>query len=135
MTATRALALNAEIRRGNDLASQLVDHLRRMGNASSAEIPVTDRGEEYVVSVMPKSDCQNRLGPLGAHENPTGIEAQVCNDITARQAKGVAKYGVTVQDNPLELRAWLQHAYEETLDQAIYLKRAISEIEKHARTP
>jgi hypothetical protein len=63
---------------------------------------------------------------------PTGIELEVCNDIAARQAKGVLKYGVTVAENPLELKAWLQHAYEETLDHAIYLKRAIHEIQKKA---
>src|SRR6266480_3467047 len=59
----------------------------------------------------------------------SGIEAQVCDDVAARQIKGVAKYGVTVADNPLALKDWLQHAYEEALDQAIYLKRAIREIE------
>ncbi len=57
----------------------------------------------------------------------TGIEAQVCADIASRQQRGIAKYGVTVQDNPLPLKEWLQHAYEETLDKAIYLKRAIAE--------
>ena len=59
---------------------------------------------------------------------PTGIEATVCRDITARQALGVEKYGTTVAANPLPLRDWLQHAYEETLDQAIYLRRAMEEI-------
>jgi len=59
----------------------------------------------------------------------TGIELQVCQDIAERQAKGIAKYGITVAANPLELKQWLQHAYEETLDKAIYLKRAIVEIE------
>ncbi len=58
----------------------------------------------------------------------TGTEAEVCADIAARQQIGIAKYKTTVQDNPLSLREWLQHAYEETLDQAIYLKRAISEV-------
>ena len=61
--------------------------------------------------------------------SPSGIELEVCNDIAARQTKGLAKYGVTVANNPLDLKAWLQHAYEETLDQAIYLKRAIREME------
>jgi hypothetical protein len=61
--------------------------------------------------------------------SPSGIEAAVCNDIAARQQKGIAKYGVTVAENPLPLREWLQHAYEETLDKAIYLKRAIAEME------
>lgn len=60
----------------------------------------------------------------------TGIEAEVCTDIAERQKIGMAKYGTTVEANPLELRAWLQHAYEETLDKAVYLKRAMAEIDK-----
>jgi hypothetical protein len=59
---------------------------------------------------------------------PTGIEAQVCEDIARRQLIGLSKYGVTVSENPLGLIAWLQHAYEETLDQAVYLKRAMAEL-------
>ena len=61
-------------------------------------------------------------------EAPSGIEAAVCADIAARQRVGIAKYGTTVADNPLELRAWLQHSYEEALDLAIYLKRAMEEL-------
>ena len=58
-----------------------------------------------------------------------GIEASVCIEIARRQEMGIAKYGTTVADNPLSLRQWLQHAFEEALDQAIYLKRAIAEID------
>lgn len=58
--------------------------------------------------------------------NPSGTEAQVCADIAARQQKGIAKYGTTVADNPLSIVQWLQHAYEESLDLPIYLKRAIT---------
>jgi hypothetical protein len=61
---------------------------------------------------------------------PVGTEAEVCADIAHRQKLGIAKYGTTVAQNPLSLEAWLQHAYEETLDQAIYLKRAISELKQ-----
>lgn len=60
---------------------------------------------------------------------PTGTEAAVCADIAARQQRGIAKYGQTVAENPLSLRAWLQHAYEEALDLAVYLKRAIQQID------
>ena len=60
---------------------------------------------------------------------PVGIEAQVCQDIAQRQARGIAKYGTTVADNPLPLRAWLQHQYEELLDAAIYARRAIEELD------
>lgn len=56
----------------------------------------------------------------------SGVEAEVCADIAARQRKGVAKYGTTVEANPLSLEQWLTHAYEECLDQAIYLKKAIA---------
>lgn len=58
-----------------------------------------------------------------------GTEARVCQDIAARQAKGVSKYGTTVAENPLGMVQWLQHAYEEALDQAIYLKRAIEQLQ------
>jgi hypothetical protein len=62
--------------------------------------------------------------------HPTGIEAIVCADIARRQALGIAKYGTTVADNPLTLREWLMHAYEEKLDAAVYLRRAIAEIDR-----
>lgn len=58
----------------------------------------------------------------------TDIESQVCLDIQSRQRVGIRKYGVTVADNPLPLREWLEHAYQECLDQAIYLRRAMEEI-------
>jgi hypothetical protein len=64
---------------------------------------------------------------------PTGTEAMVCADITKRQYLGRSKYGVTVQDNPLNLRDWLQHQYEELLDAAVYCRRAIEELDKKER--
>ena len=57
-------------------------------------------------------------------------EAQVCEDIKNRQQLGINKYGTTVAQNPLELRQWLQHSYEEKLDDAVYMKRAIQELDK-----
>lgn len=59
---------------------------------------------------------------------PTGTEAKVCEDIARRQRFGMGKYSVTVADNPLDLRQWLNHAYEESLDQSVYLKRAMEEM-------
>ena len=57
-------------------------------------------------------------------------ETEVCADIKRRQELGIAKYGTTVAQNPLELRQWLQHSYEEKLDDAVYMKRAIQELDK-----
>lgn len=42
---------------------------------------------------------------------------------------GFKKYGTTLERTDLSLKDWLQHAYEECLDQANYLKRAIVELE------
>ena len=50
---------------------------------------------------------------------PTGIEARVCEDIAARQQVGLAKYGVSVEDSPDDM---LRHAYEEALDLSVYLR-------------
>lgn len=61
-----------------------------------------------------------------------GTEARVIAMIAERQRVGLKKYGTTVEENPLPLVAWLHHALEETLDKAIYLQRAIEELEKIA---
>lgn len=60
----------------------------------------------------------------------TDTETAVCDDIKRRQQFGIHKYGRTVAQNPLTLRQWLQHAYEECLDQAVYLKRAMQEMDE-----
>jgi len=62
----------------------------------------------------------------------TGTEARLCEMIAERQAKGIAKYGTTLECNPLSLREWLQHLLEEQLDAAAYTLRAIEEIDKRA---
>lgn len=60
----------------------------------------------------------------------TGTELRVAEFMAERQQKGFTKYGTTVANNPLALKFWLQHALEESLDKAIYLQRAIEEIER-----
>jgi hypothetical protein len=59
------------------------------------------------------------------------VEA-VRDDLLRRSQFGISKYGVTLDRTDLNLRDWLQHAYEECLDQANYLKRALVEIDNAA---
>lgn len=47
----------------------------------------------------------------------------VINDLVEREQMGISKYGVTVDQAQLSELEWMQHAYEEALDFAIYLKR------------
>ena len=58
--------------------------------------------------------------------NPTGTELKVIVDIADRQKMGIKKYGTTVEGNDLTETEWLNHAYEEALDLAVYLKRLIT---------
>jgi hypothetical protein len=53
-------------------------------------------------------------------------------DLLQRSQVGIKKYGVTLDeaDVGVGLRYWLQHAYEETLDTANYLKAAIMKLDK-----
>ena len=49
----------------------------------------------------------------------------VIDDILFREEKGRAEYGTTMDRKDLTEEQWLQHAYEEALDLAIYLKKII----------
>ena len=53
----------------------------------------------------------------------------VKSDLNRRSEVGIKKYNTTLERTDLELRDWLQHAYEECLDQANYLKRSIMELD------
>ena len=54
------------------------------------------------------------------------IYKEVISDLISREKMGRTKYGTTVDNANLSEREWMQHAYEEALDFAIYLKRMMS---------
>ena len=56
------------------------------------------------------------------------VEA-VRKDLLDRSNVGITKYGTTLAANNGNHRYWLNHAYEEALDLANYLKRAIMELD------
>ncbi|CAB4121889.1 hypothetical protein UFOVP19_20 [uncultured Caudovirales phage] len=49
----------------------------------------------------------------------------IIDDLLAREEKGKIEYGTTMDRQDLTEEQWLQHAYEEALDLAIYLKKII----------
>lgn len=53
------------------------------------------------------------------------VTEQVINDIQQREQKGIETYGTTMDRDDLTQDQWLQHAYEESLDFCIYLKKLI----------
>ena len=56
------------------------------------------------------------------------IGEQVIADIRKQEEKGIATYGTTMDREDYELVNWLQEAYEETIDKALYLKAAINKL-------
>ena len=96
-----------------------VEQCSYCSRAGHADTPCPQRAEEAERFVRMAS-----MPPDGV----TGTEARVCVDISRRQALGIQKYGTTVESNPLPLRDWIRHAYEECLDKAVYLRRAMEEI-------
>jgi hypothetical protein len=61
---------------------------------------------------------------------PSNILQLVIAELKVREERGLNKYGTTVDRNDLTELDWLQHAYEEALDLAVYLKKIINEKNK-----
>tara|TARA_R110002072_G_scaffold177147_4_gene332981 strand:- start:303 stop:491 length:189 start_codon:yes stop_codon:yes gene_type:complete len=53
------------------------------------------------------------------------IEDEVCEKIQQRAQVGLAKYGVSMEDEKLSRLKWLIHAQEEAMDLAVYLQKLI----------
>lgn len=79
---------------------------------------------------MDRIDVIGQNGNDGLHyEMVDKIVESVRSDLKQRSEVGIQKYNTTLDRTDLDLKDWLNHAYEETLDKALYLKRAIKEIE------
>jgi len=58
------------------------------------------------------------------------IVEQVRQDLLNRSEVGIKKYNTTLDRDDLSIEDWIQHAYEENLDSALYLKRLKADITK-----
>jgi hypothetical protein len=61
---------------------------------------------------------------------PSRLLASVITDLKIREERGLATYGTTMDRKDLSKQEWLQHAYEEALDLALYLKKLMEEHDK-----
>ena len=68
--------------------------------------------------------------PKGKQSAQDPIVESVIYDLRTRSDVGVKKYGVTLARDDLSLEQWVQHALEEAMDLALYLKRIKVELEK-----
>ena len=75
----------------------------------------------------------DEVAQLQANNQPKllkdSIVEEVRSDLKQRSEVGIKKYGVTLDRKDLTQKEWLEHSYQECLDMALYLKRAIKELE------
>ena len=70
------------------------------------------------------------MKPLDSHETIVPMQfrdpvvRRVCQKFVDRSNVGFEKYGVTLQDDPSEMLAWLNHLQEELMDAVLYLQKA-----------
>lgn len=63
-------------------------------------------------------------------KQPSNLLASVIMDLKIREERGLATYGTTMDRKDLSKQEWLQHAYEEALDLALYLKKLMEDHDK-----
>ncbi len=86
---------------------------------------VLTKDEEYDLEEWLKRNGLSILSP----ENSDTLN-EVIKDMIAREQLGIKKYGTTIDRDDYSLEDWLIHAYEESLDKSLYLKKAIQQLQK-----
>lgn len=59
-------------------------------------------------------------------KTPSNLLQSVIMDLRVREERGLNTYGTTMDRKDLTQKEWLQHAYEEALDLALYLKKLMT---------
>lgn len=67
--------------------------------------------------------------PRNTGDNMSRIEDEVCKKIQQRAAVGKAKYGVTMEEEVLSIREWLNHLQQELMDAAVYVEKLLGLVE------
>jgi hypothetical protein len=77
----------------------------------------------------PTVSTDPKMVEVDDYSKACNITKGIIKDLIDSDKKGVEEYGTTVDREDYNLKEWLQHAYEETLDTAKYLAAAIKKLE------
>ena len=70
------------------------------------------------------------MKPIESHDTIVPMQfrdpvvRRVCQKFVDRSNVGYEKYGVTLEDDPSDMLAWLNHLQEELMDAVLYLQKA-----------
>ena len=59
----------------------------------------------------------------------SAIEDEVCKKIQQRADVGKKKYGVTMEEEVLSIREWLNHLQQELMDASVYIEKILGMVE------
>jgi hypothetical protein len=63
-------------------------------------------------------------------DNKDTIVFKIAQLLRARSERGIRKYGTTMDRTDLEVKEWIDHAIDESLDHALYLMKLKDELNK-----
>jgi len=75
------------------------------------------------------------MKPIDSHDTIVPMQfrdpvvRRVCQKFVGRSDVGFEKYGVTLEDDPSDMLAWLNHLQEEMMDAVLYLQKAKQQYE------
>jgi hypothetical protein len=56
-------------------------------------------------------------------DNKDSVVFRIAHLLKTRSETGIRKYGTTLDRTDLEVKQWIEHAIEESLDHALYLQK------------
>ena len=62
-------------------------------------------------------------------DNKDTIVFKIAQMLRSRSETGIRKYGTTLDRTDLEVKQWIDHAIEESLDHALYLMKLKDELD------
>lgn len=105
------------------------DVMTSLGKGKVISTGTSGRNNDLVYKVMLESGREELFYIYELQELDSIVE-EVRSDLHNRSQIGIKKYKTTLDRNDLELKEWLIHAYEECLDQSLYLKKSIKQLEQ-----
>jgi hypothetical protein len=63
-------------------------------------------------------------------DNKDTVVYRIASLLRSRSETGIRKYGTTMDRTDLEVKQWIDHAIEESLDHALYLMKLKDELNK-----
>jgi hypothetical protein len=63
-------------------------------------------------------------------DNKDTVVYRIASLLRSRSETGIRKYGTTLDRTDLEIKQWIDHAIEESLDHALYLMKIKDELNK-----